>query len=464
MTVTLPACNPYSNRSGEFYAGPIDPVNFPIQSANCDCTSVPLNQGDAVNSNCVPFTDELGLPLETPTAACRPYQGLGFQYQFQYGTVMASTAWVRGQQVAYYAFPAPLGNLLDSYTNVVGGTRSRRPLVYVFDGAVGRESTQCTTPTRDYVFDQQRDYIRFDQQATVFGQKQTPSGYPGPALPEEDQRYAFGLSGVPDDALVDILSPPGALNSVYLPAYAEVAVTSDGLECQSLKSSEGIVTSDKVKLATDPRPATSSDANLFATGKPTGKYLAYALLDPVADVRAPNFTPAYGLPGEPADPAPLFPYSLYDAGPTDPNTGLGPQRWGFFNHFLVSFIDGGYIPTLPASVTPSADGTFETTTIKARAQILYVPSLAYVPTVDANGNYVLAPNDPTIGQLVPPGIGYDVLESKRGDAAYSPLCKVIQYPNPDPDTIARSVDEVVTITNGGALVDLGYVYCLQLAQ
>ena len=34
--------------------------------------------------------------------------------------MLASTAWVKGQQVGYYAFPAPLGNLLDSYTNVVG--------------------------------------------------------------------------------------------------------------------------------------------------------------------------------------------------------------------------------------------------------------------------------------------------------------------------------------------------------
>jgi hypothetical protein len=402
MLAASSACKPYGDwGTGEFYAGPFDATNFPIQQDFCDCPKP--TQGQPPNTNCSGPTDENGQSVEAPGELCWPYNGKGYSWTTSFGTFEPIEASVEGRPVIYYHFPAPQGTLVETATR-------KRALVYVFDpneSAGGDEDSKKCTPPKDYVYDVRTDYIRLDRQANIFQQKQSAS-YP-----------------VATPADVNPLSPSGFVNA-YTPVYAQVPVTSMGIDCNSLKSAEGVVTSKKVNLELVPKPEGANEFT-FATGKPDGTYRAFAIIDPAADVK-----------------------------PNSPTTLLGPQRWGYIDHYLVAYIDGGILPTMPGM---RSSGGQMIATVEGRAQALYFPST--VMGEDENGNPT-----PVDGA---PFTGHDVLEAARGDGNYSPLCHVFMYYNPTPEAPATSVAEVMAAaqqapTPDEAIVDTGrYVYCLQPA-
>jgi hypothetical protein len=224
------------------------------------------------------------------------------------------------------------------------------------------DGQRCIAP-KGYVYDQQRDDVRYDQQGELFT-----------ALPTK----------------------------TYTPVVAEVAVHTHDLPCQSIKTTDTVVTSKRVDVQTKLPDNAGPDTK--PVGIPDGKYLAWAIIDPSARVE-----------------------------PTDEATGLGPQSYGWYQHYLVVYLDGGYIPT-------SADGS------ELVAQTLYVPTL--VPGKDDAGNPAVVANSD-------PGSGLDLLEARRGDAGYSPFCRISLYTPPFPGVPLLSADPSQTTATDR------YVYCLQ---
>jgi hypothetical protein len=331
--ILLPACNPYQNFSGEYYAGPIDATTFP--KAYQGTLPGPADQGG--------------------------------------GTIAAIAASVNGNPVLYYQFPLgagqgadPAGVLPDNPLNL---DFLSIPSAYVFDPQATNalpSPGKCSFP-KDYVFDQRTEAFRHDEQGVIFT-----------SLP----------------------------TAAYFPIVKEVPVTSNGEGCQTIFS-KGAVTS------------TRTDISL---GKADGKLLAFALVDPSADVQ-----------------------------PNGPN-GLGPIHEGFYNHFLTIFIDGGYVPTVdvPEDTTNMIPAHTE-----LKTQKVYFPSA------------VAGLDDKMMPAAVPNALGggFDILEAARGDSAYSPVCEVWTY-TPDLDAnglpIARTaISDLSQAESASAMATGDLVYCFQ---
>lgn len=199
----------------------------------------------------------------------------------------------------------------------------------------------------------------------------------------------------------------------YLPIVAEVPVQSGVERCQDDKS--------EAQLLDDKRLTVPHAAGATA-GTPDGRYLAWPIINPEAIVANPDG-------------------SLPDA-TQPPYTGLGLQKWGWYDHYLLAYLDGGYIPTEQAA----ASGGSDTPVTRAVAQRLYYPTM------------VLDHGKVGPGSV---GAGFDVLEARRGDAAYSPLCHVFSYVPTDPNAPARDAAAIDETAN--QVTDTGtFVYCLQL--
>src|SRR5581483_583085 len=120
-TLVLTACNPY-NRSGDYYAGAIDPSGFPAA-----------------------------------------YVGEGFDPQAGFGTIKpapATTAVANTGDVAvgYFAFPVPDGVDPLTLKQFVNNIPQDKPLAYIFDGDPSKDTTKCTAP-KDYVYDERTDFV-----------------------------------------------------------------------------------------------------------------------------------------------------------------------------------------------------------------------------------------------------------------------------------------------------------------
>jgi hypothetical protein len=331
----LPACNPYQNRDGEYLAGAVDPGGFP-----------------------------------------EAYLGAGGDPKRGGGKFRPAIAFVHGEKIGYFAFPFtdaqngasdPLS--LDNITPVAN--------VYVFDPG---GPAKCVAP-KNYLYDQRRDMVRFDEQGAVFTR-----------LPDADG---------------------------YAPIVAEVPVMSAGEHCQDIKSEETLLQRADVDV---PKEG-GSTANEVINGIPDGKYLAWALIDPRADVL-----------------------------PHGPN-GLGPEGWGWYNHYLTAYIDGGYIPT---TVVPQS-GTVEAHDEIVDSQTLYYPA-QHKKTNDQSNNVIVSGK---------PGDGYDLVDHKRGQDGYSPICHVFSYTPTDPMNPPQSIDAFDDAEAASAAApdaDHGYIYCLQVAQ
>jgi hypothetical protein len=412
LTVAAVGCKPY-DRSGDFYAGPMDPQPFWLNFPACDCTTTPQEVGQLPNDNCTPSSSAPETPLmataldgtgTTVSGLCRPNNGIGYTPGQAAGQFTAVNAFVNDQVIGYYAFPfvsaAPVFTI------------AKRGSVYVFDAPdAGTDSTKCNPPA-NYTFDAQRDYVRLDRQGNIFEEKQVSTD--GVATPADTTKY--------------------------IPIYQEVPVTSGGYDCQSIRSAEGLVANGKVQVTTAPAPIGVTGAHPF--GIPSGNFLAFSMIDPSADVRFP--------------PNSQFPF---DPGAINPDTGLnstgldptlqGPQRWGYYNHFLAAYIDGGYY-TMTAPPAGSDPGTFA-----VMEQMLFAPDTIV---------------DGTTGMPAPggPGLGLDVLEGVRGDAAYQPLCHVFIYPSannpqdPTAPTITNVNQVMAQIQQAGmGPFDAGWVFCFQ---
>ncbi len=360
----LAACNPYEKRSGEYYAGPVDPAAFPA-----------------------------------------PYLGAGGDPKRGGGVILASAATAHGAPAPYYAFAvsAAQAAAADPLAVSTDGnpTAIPAPLAYVFDprlppagdmggGDMGPAvapnpfpATPRCTPPPGYAYDAQRDAYRLDDQGNVF----------------------------------TVLPASG-----YAPLVAEVPVTSNGEACQSIKSAATLVSADDVVVATTPPKLPAPNAT--ATGVPDGRLLAWAIVDPGAEVRFPD-------------------------GSLDPQSGLGPQKIGWFAHYLLTYLDGGYVPT-SAAVVPGGSGTPDVTVVHIIPQNVYFPTA--IPGALPSGVVV-----PRAGAL---GAGYDILDAARGEPGYSPLCHVFSFAPADPlhpPTSAADID-------ASQLHDTGtFVWCLQAA-
>lgn len=212
-------------------------------------------------------------------------------------------------------------------------------------------------------------------------------------------------------------TPERGPRSRYIPVVSEIALPAStaGMSCQQPKSPEilerltGVKEADRV---------------------PSGRYLAYLAIDPGAAV---------------------FPVGK-DA---SSHPGVGIQSWGWFNRYLLAYIDGGVVPTADAMVmegTPPAAKKIK----RMVTQKLYYPRSM---VTDAMG--MAAP-----GQL---GAGYDTMTAKRGDAGYSPLCEVFTYDAGAAMTVeklpknAADIEANFNTMTAPLMADTPpYVFCLQV--
>ncbi|MCU1281980.1 MAG: hypothetical protein JWM53_5526 [bacterium] len=331
------ACNPYSQRSGEFIAGAVDPVNFP--------------------------------PAYVGTGGDRTRPGRG--------TFTELRAYAHGGPIGYFSFPfsttqlpatAAAAAMVDPLRVIDRGkpyAKVPTPTAYLFD-----PSTPCSAPP-GYVYDQRRDDVPLDQQGAIF-------------------------TGLPTATI-----NPGALPLwSYVPIVAETVVQAPSLPCQAIKSEETL------------------KANAVAGGGPDGKFLAWPIIDGDAPV-----------------------YRVGETSAT--SSGWGVQKLGWYNHYIVAYLDGGYVPT-----TLSDDGSG---IVMVTQQLFYPRSMVTKGTSTFPGGL---------------GFGYDVVEAVPGDANYSPVCAVYTYDVGMAVTVDQLPQDVDTIKalysstfKGGSPA---YVYCLQV--
>jgi hypothetical protein len=341
------ACNPYHNRSGEFSAGPADPLNYPPPSLGAG--------GDRTKAGKGSFTEVKAYAASVP---------IGY-FAFAFASAVGPTQ--KGVD--------PLRLIDDGMVYPQVPT----PRAYTFDPS--QNSPYPATPTcvapNDYVYDAQRDELRYDDQGSIFTALPTAT-YVAGALPTWS----------------------------YEPVVAEVPVTTSGMGCQSVTTEAGVLASPAASVA-----------------DPDGKYLAWAIIDTGA--------------------------AVYRVGQSiASSSGVTVQRYGWFEHFIVAYLDGGYIPT----ESGTGDGH---PVVRMKTQKLYYPRS--MVTTMVKGMAVTATG--AIGQ------GYDVLESARTDVGYSPVCAVFTYDVGATVASSQLPRDAQTIeTTYGATLQAAttpYVYCLQ---
>ena len=393
-------CNPYTDYklNGEFNAGSVDPFNFP--------------------------------PPYRGAGASRSVAGSGNGFT-------AVRAYAQGSAIQYYLFPfSPSQVVTPGYTaislaNQTGNARSVRsfPLAYVFDppntSSPFPDQQQCRAPN-GYQYDPRRDDVHYDEQGNIFT-----------ALPEA----TFGQGSLP--------------SWTYYPIVREVVVGSAGEPCQDIKSEGTLLARNDVNVARDGNGNPSPD----------GRYLAWVLIDPGSGV--------------------------YRVGQTaSTSTGVGIQHWGWYQQFLAAYIDGGYIPVVSGAMQcpsplsqmspclatqrvfiPRTNVIFSCTTnadcslfpgTAPRSACDTATGLCRTSTACTNDNQCGgAPGscDTSVGFCRQPAAGvparlavnYDVMETVRGDAAYSPICEVFTYNAPtNPATTASLPKDAATILNDPA--------------
>jgi hypothetical protein len=160
-----------------------------------------------------------------------------------------------------------------------------------------------------------------------------------------------------------------ASRTAYVPVVADAAVTAT-LPCQKAKSAEQL---------------TALLGGMLP--KPAGTYQAWAIIDPAVGV--------YGVGEKP-----------------ETSTGLRWQRWGWYNRYLLAYLDGGAIPTMDMTVMEG------TPPMPVRVKTMVTQRLYYPRSM------VMGAMAAAAGRL---GAGYDVIAAKRGAAGSSPVCEVVTY-------------------------------------
>lgn len=316
------------------------------------------------------------------------------------GSFTGARAYAQGQALGHYLFSfsntqraakAPLTVRTGDKTVSAVPT----PSAYVFDPS--SERPQCKAP-EGYEFDAQHDDVRHDDQGIIFT-----------ALP------------------ATTYTPGTEPTWSYVPVVSQVPVESSGQACQAIKSEKSVVARQDVRV---PLTTTVSGKQV---GTPDGTFRALAIIEPGAAV---------------------YRYTSTSTA-RDPATGVGLQKWGWYNQYLLAYLDGGTIPTQEVTV----NGTPE---VRMVTQKLYYPRSQV--TVG------------TTNRSVGVGQGYDVVEAIRGEPGYSPVCEVLTYDAGGPltaDQLPRSAADVVArfgatlqkpVKNFGDRSPVGdaYVYCLQV--
>ncbi len=328
----------------------------------------------------------------------------------------------QGIQVQYYLFPySPSQVVTAGYSAITlaaqtSNARNIRqfPLAYAFDPPNSSSpfpAQQQCRAPEGYQYDPRRDDVRYDEQGNIFT-----------ALPEA----TFGQGSLP--------------TWTYYPIVREVAVRSNGESCQAIKSERTLLSRNDVHVPT------AEDGS----SAPDGRYLVWALIDPGSGV--------------------------YRVGETASNsTGVGVQRWGWFQQFLVAYIDGGYVPQ--ASTTqfatqrlfiPRANVILDCATNQdclsfagtARGAAVCETSIGRCRTstqctTDAAcgtgatcDTAVGFCRQPATGSPARLSVGYEIMEAARGSAGYSPICEVFTYkPSSDPALASSLPRDPATILN-----------------
>ena len=410
LVVLAAACNPYDYQQGEFNAGPVDAANFP-----------------------------------------KPYQGVGADpnvpgYFAGKGSFTEIRAFINGANAGYYTFPFTKTQLSASDPLLLPSDTKKQPMsptAYVFDPAPPSPfppSQKCIAPA-GYTYDpyDRNNDMRLDEQSNIFTLLPLATEKPGQASTFE-----------------------------YIPVVSEVAVSADGLACQSIKSD---ATLNKV----------------LKNQNPTGKFLLWAIIDPSSGVYRVGQTSTMTLP----DGSPNPNYS----------PGILVQHWGWFGHYYLAYIDGGYIPKQPVS------GGARMTTQQLYIPLRITPAGVRCGSVTCQAGQVCANNTcqsctanrPTTADACPTGErccpspqtcinpgasgtcadlgkagqGYDVLQFKRSDDNYSPVCEVRQYsllvgsPARPPlvSELPKSSAAILPLNPQQPTTDSGidrYVYCPQV--
>jgi len=333
------------------------------------------------------------------------------------GTFSEIRAYINHQPRGYYSFPFTSGQsqqgrdpllLYRDLTVVnldsVGSKRPYAPNAYVFDPAPPNpfpEPPKCTPPA-NYQYDEERDDIRLDEQSNIFTLLPIATEVPGQA-----SRFD------------------------YVPVVGQIEVTAAGRPCQSLKSERTL-------------------NSVLGTPPFTNNYLLWAIIDPSAGVyrvgEVGSLTDRYLADGTPNP--------RYSRGQTF-------QKWGWFGQYYLAYIDGGYIPTQPVTVSvPVGNRTVQVQTAKMATQSLYVPDRVLMdgPSCGSAGTVCPAgqvcasdrcqtctasgaracPSGFQCGTSAPvlnlcnataaTGTGGDVLEFARSDSdQYTPVCEVRVY-------------------------------------
>jgi hypothetical protein len=314
------------------------------------------------------------------------------------GTFTEIPAFAAGQQIGYFAYP-------------VNTAMGRDPLRVLEDG---KPYAPVATPTA----------YAFDATDTVPVPDKNKCSVPAGYKPDKRLDPLPGWYSRQNNIFTDLpkatYNPGVAAATTYVPVVAEARVNSTGRVCQDLKSEKGLSNARAGKL---PKPGTN--------------YLAWLIIDPAASVFA------------------------FDDQEQSPTTSIVLQKWGWYNRYLVAYLDGGYIPTVPVDVNV---GTMAAPVMVQAIRM--VPQKLYVPR-----GMVLVMDDATM-MLVPTpakrGDGYDVLSAARGTEGYSPICEVVTYATPMPVAVDMLPKDVATIEGDMTLVPTfmpgtpRYVYCLQV--
>lgn len=339
------------------------------------------------------------------------YRGVGqLRQTAASGTFTEVAAFAQGTPVGYFEFPfSPSQVLTTNYSapNARAWPEGQLdPLRVAGPGTDFRQSLNNPAPVPSvYVFDPPGNDSPFPTQQTC----KAPANYKmDPRLEAFPLNEQWNIFTFLPDRFTSF--PFGALPTwSYRPVVAEVAVQTVNADCQSVKSERKLLSSGGNYNMQLGEP--EADAKIGRLGKPDGRFLAWALIDPGAGVFRAN------TEGD-----------VFSGGTI---SGTSVQKYGWYAQFIVAYIDGGYIPTEDGPVVAGAPTT------RMRTQRLYYPRSAVYkdganPATAAPGAY---------------GQGYDVLQGDRfgNIEAYSPVCELWTYSLPAPTAIGDLPKDEETI-------------------
>jgi hypothetical protein len=207
-------------------------------------------------------------------------------------------------------------------------------------------------------------------------------------------------------ALPAVVYRPGvAPVSSYVPVVAEVPVSASGRPCQQFKSEKQLVDTLRKEMGKKEDEFSAADIPR------SGKYHAWLVIDPAAAV-----------------------YPLGQSAATK-HEGVGLQKWGWYNRYLAAYLDGGEILTRQVMVMEGMPPAAKMVTRMVTQRLFYPRSP--VIGMNAAGMPTMAPGAR--------GAGYDVLEFRKGEAGYSPVCQVFTYHTGTPMAAADLPKDVATI-------------------